>query len=259
MRNSPPTEISQSDVDDLLGQLQQIRSSITAARESIAPLQANLAETYNEFQAVVGALRRQSMRLQAEITSLRIQIKRSTQDEDNAPQEDIEDDDFIYDKEEAITETSFQDPEAVDKDMLLEHIFRVLDPDIDDADAELVANIQGICTDPTASLADVLEELPWGVVWTTCSLQETLKDQYYRLSIWQQALKLQLENLNRATELLQKDQRYALWQQRQKSADEWQNFLDSCLEQQQDQNYELQGELDRLREEWRQVTNSSNL
>ena len=27
--------------------------------------------------------------------------------------------------------------------MLLEHIFRVLDPDIDDADAELVANLSG--------------------------------------------------------------------------------------------------------------------
>jgi hypothetical protein len=259
MNNSPPTQISQSDVDDLLRQLQEMRSSITTARESIAPLEANLAETYNEFQAVVGVLRRQSMRLQAEITSLRIQIKRSTQDEDNAPQEDIEDNDFTYDKEEVITEASFQDPEAVDKDMLLEHIFRILDPDIDDADAELVANIQGICTDPNASLADVLEKLPWGVVWTTCSLQETLKDQYYRLDIWQQALKRQLENLNRATELLQKDQRYALWQQRQKGADEWQNFLDGCLEQQQDQNYELQGELDRLREEWRQVTNSRNL
>ena len=61
MRNSPPTEISQSDVDDLLKQLQDIRFSITTARESIAPLQANLAETYNEFQAVVGGLRRQSI------------------------------------------------------------------------------------------------------------------------------------------------------------------------------------------------------
>jgi predicted nucleic acid-binding Zn-ribbon protein len=259
MSSTSTSEITQGDIDNLLAQMQKLRQGITTARESIAPLEANLAETYNEFQAVVGVLRRQSMRLQAEITSLRIQIKRFIQDEDDAPQEDIEDNDFIYDKEEAVKETSFQDPEAVDKDMLLEHIFRILDPDIDDADAELVANIQGICTDPNASLADVLEKLPWGVVWTTCSLQETLKDQYYRLDIWQQALKRQLENLNRATELLQKDQRYALWQQRQKGADEWQNFLDGCLEQQQDQNYELQGELDRLREEWRQVTNSSNL
>ena len=47
MRNSPPTEISQSDVDDLLKQLQDIRFSITVVRESIAPLEANLAETYS--------------------------------------------------------------------------------------------------------------------------------------------------------------------------------------------------------------------
>jgi len=260
MSSTSTSEITQGDIDNLLAQMQKLRQGITTARKSIAPLEENLAETYNEFQAVVGGLRRQSMRLQAEIASLRIQIKRFTQDEDDAPQhEDIEDDSFIYGKEEAATETSFQDPEAVDKDMLLEHMFRVLDPDIDEADGELVANIQGICIDPTASLADVLEELPWGVVWTTCSSQETLKDQYDRLSIWQQALQRQLENLNRATERLQKDQRYALWQQRQKGADDWQNFLDSYVEQQQDQNYELQAELDRLREEWRQVTNSSNL
>ena len=258
MSSTSTSEITQGDIDNLLAQMQKLRQGITTARKSIAPLEENLAETYNEFQAVVGGLRRQSMRLQKEITSLRIQIKRFTQNEDDASQhEDIEDDSFG--KEEAATETSFQDPEAVDKDMLLEHMFRVLDPDIDEADGELVANIQGICIDPTASLADVLEKLPWGVVWTTCSLQETLKDQYYRLSIWQQALKRQLENLNGATERLQKEQRYAMQQQRQKGADEWQNFLDSCLEQQQDQNYELQGELDRLREEWRQVTNSSNL
>lgn len=259
MSSASTSQITQGNIDYLLAQMQQLRQEITAARDNIAPLEANFAETYNEFQAVVGVLRRVSMRLQAEITLLRSQIQRFTHNEDDVPQQDAEDDNFIYRKEEVITETSRQDPEAVEKDMLLEHIFRVLDPDINDADAELVGNLQGICIDPTASLADVLEQLPWGVVWTTRSLQETLKDQYHRLSIWQQALKRQLENLNRATEGLQKDQRYALWQQRQKGSDYWHNYLERCVEQQQDQNYELQAEFDRLREEWRRITNSNNL
>ena len=56
------------------------------------------------------------MRLQAEITSLRIQIKRFTQDEDDAPQEDIEDNDFIYDKQEAIIKKlAFKTPKQLIK------------------------------------------------------------------------------------------------------------------------------------------------
>ena len=54
--------------------------------------------------------------------------------------------------------------------MLLEHLFRVLDPMVNDEDGELLANLQGLCSDPIASLADVLEELPWGLVWITRSL-----------------------------------------------------------------------------------------
>jgi predicted nucleic acid-binding Zn-ribbon protein len=258
MSNASISEITQGDIDKLLAQMQQLRQEITTARENIAPLEANLAETYNEFQAVVGTLRRGSMRLQAEIASLRSQIQRFT-DENDTPQQDVEDDDFSDRTEATIIEPSLQDPEAVAKDMLLEHIFRVLEPDINDADAELVGNLQGICTDPNASLADALEQLPWGRVWKKRSSQETFQDQYHRLSMWLQALQRQRENLHRASQILQKDQRYALWQQRQKGADFWHNYLERCMEQQQDQNYELQAELDRLREDWRRITNSSNL
>ncbi|MBR8835010.1 MAG: hypothetical protein DSM106950_13485 [Stigonema ocellatum SAG 48.90 = DSM 106950] len=254
MINYPSTSaITQAELDHLLTQLQQLRSSITTARETIAPLEANLAAAYNEFQAVVGALRRQSMRLQAEISSLRSQIQRFTQDEDDTQQMDVGNDNFLY-KEEQTTESTQKDPEGIDKDILLEHIFRLLDPDVNAEDAELLANLQGLCSDATASLADVLEELPWGVVWTTRNSQENLTQQYQRLKIWEGALNRQLQNLNQATERLHQDKRYGLWQQHQKSQKHWHNFLNQCIEQQQDQNYELQAELDKLKEEWGRIT-----
>ncbi|NJM74020.1 MAG: hypothetical protein HC862_30165 [Scytonema sp. RU_4_4] len=260
MNNSASTsEITQANVDAILTQLQQLRQQITAAREAIVPLEANLAQTYNEFQAVVGELRRQSMRLQAEIATLRTQIDRFINDEDDTFNQDERNDNLLYVKQEETTDSTLQDPEAVEKDMLLEHIFRVLDPDINDEDAELLAHLQGVCSDSTTSLADVLEELPWGPVWTTCSLQENLAQQYRRLAIWEQALKRQSDNINQATERLQKDQRYGLWQQRQKGADYWHNFLNQCVEQQQDQNYELEAELNRLREEWARITSANKL
>lgn len=259
MKNYPSTSaITQAELYNLLTQLQQLRSSITTARETIAPLETNLAGAYNEFQAVVGALRRQSMRLQAEIASLRSQIQRFTQDEDDTQQQDVANDNFLY-KEEQTTESTQKDPEAIDKDMLLEHIFRLLDPDVNAEDAELFANLQGLCSDATASLADVLEELPWGVVWTNHNSQENLTQQYQRLKIWEGALNRQLQNLKQATERLYKDARYGLWQQQQKSQEHWHNFLNQCIEQQQDQNYELQAELDKLKEEWGRITSTNRL
>ncbi|MCF2151450.1 hypothetical protein IQ276_034575 [Desmonostoc muscorum LEGE 12446] len=254
MTNYPSTSaITQAELEKLLMQLQQLRSSITTARETIAPLETNLAAAYNEFQAVVGTLRRQSMRLQAEIASLRSQIQCFTQDEDDTQQQDVVNDNFLY-QEEQTTEFSLKDPEAIGKDMLLEHIFRLLDPDVNAEDAELFANLQGLCSDATASLADVLEELPWGVVWITRNSQENLTQQYQRLKIWEGALNRQLQNLKQATERLYKDSRYGLWQQQQKSQEHWHNFLNQCIEQQQDQNYELQAELDKLKEEWGRIT-----
>ncbi|WP_392482755.1 hypothetical protein [Nostoc sp. C110] len=253
MKNYPSTSaITQAELEKLLTQLQQLRSSITTARETIAPLETNLAAAYNEFQAVVGALRRHSMRLQAEIFSLRSQIQRFTQDADDTQQQDVGNDNFLYQEEQ-------KDPEAIDKDMLLEHIFRLLDPDVNAEDAELLANLQGLCSDATASLADVLEELPWGVVWITRNSQENLTQQYQRLKIWEGALNRQLQNLKQATERLYKDARYGLWQQQQKSQEHWHNFLNQCIEQQQDQNYELQAELDKLKEEWGRITSTNRL
>jgi|GEM_PF-2544403 predicted nucleic acid-binding Zn-ribbon protein len=258
MTNSAST-IIQTEVDALLRQLQELRQQIAIARETIAPLEANLAEVYDEFQAVVGGLRRQSMRLQAEIATLRAQIDRFSHDQDDTLEPDESNDKLLYVKEEETADSASVDPEAIEKDMLLEHLFRVLDPMVNHEDGELLANLQGLCSDPIASLADVLEELPWGLVWTTHSLQENIADQHRRLAIWEQALKRQMEKLNRATERLKKDQRYGLWQQREKGTDDWRTFLDQCIEQQQDQNYELQAELDSLREEWGRITSASNL
>jgi hypothetical protein len=253
------SEITQANVDNLLAQLQQLRQEITIARLTIAPLEANLIEAYNEFQAVVGALRRHSMRLQAEISYLRNQIERFTQDEDDTQEPGAGDDNFLYIKEEQTTQSSQKDPEAVDKDMLLEHIFRVLDPDVNNEDAELLANLQGLCNDLSTSLADVLEELPWGVVWITRNSQENLTKQYQRLKIWEEALNRQLQNLKQARERLYKDARYGLWQQQQKGHEQWRNFLNQCIEQQQDQNYEFQAELDKLKEEWERITGTNRL
>lgn len=249
MTDSTPTQtITQQDIDTLLGQLKDLREQITTAREAIDPLKANLKQSYDEFQVVVGAARRQSMRLQAEIDNLRNRINSLHDDADDAidldPRNNNSTDERIN------TVQAEKDPEAIEKDMLLEHLFKVLDP-IDDAD--LFADLEALCKDSAVTLADVLERSPWELIWQARAIQETLLDQHHRLERWKTSLTRQLEALNRMEDRLRKDPRYGLWQQQQKGTDAWKQFLQQAMEQQEDQNEALQTELETLRQEWEQL------
>jgi hypothetical protein len=247
------TAITQADIDALLARLKELREQITAAQEAIAPLEANLALAYGEFQAVVGHLRREVLRFRAETASLRYRIDGLGRTQDEMPGVDDKNAHYEAETGQITTTSTATDPEAVEKDVLLEHLFRVLDPMVDDKDAELLANLQGMCNNPAVSLADVLEELPWGSAWSVKSPKEELIDQYHRLKVWEQALVYQLDGLRRKTERLQEDPRYGLWQQRQKGPDDWRRFLNEAADQQQELNDKLAAELDSLREKWARI------
>jgi chromosome segregation ATPase len=240
--------ITQSSIDTLLGQLQNLREQIKAARSEIAPLETNLKQSYDEFQVVVGAARRQSMRLQSEIANLRTRIHSLQDDDDNAIEIDLRPETSADDQISPLQ--SEKDPEAIEKDMLFEHLLRVLDP-MDDAD--LFADLQTLCQDPTVSLAEVLEKAPWDLVWQVRGTHEDLMDQSHRLQRWQTSLTRQLETLDRVEDRLRKDPRYGLWQQQQKGTVVWQQFLQQAVEQQEDQNHGLQTELETLRQEYEQL------
>lgn len=245
--------VIQADIDQVLIVLKELRQQLTTVWEALEPLEVSLNQTYEEFQDAVGGPRRQSMRLQSEIANLRAQIDSFEQDQIEYTEPPVVQDNSLNDSSEPTEDTPL-DPEAVEKDILLEHLFRVLDPMTNEEDSELLANFQGLCQDPNVSLADILDELPWGPVWTQRSRQEALVDQHQRLTSWKKALEQQLEILNQSTERLKKDSRYGLWQQRQKGTESWQMFLTQYAEQLADQNAELETELENLRQEWARLT-----
>jgi chromosome segregation ATPase len=248
MTNPTPT-INQQDIDISLAQLKELRKQITLRRAEIAPLETQLKQSHDEFQAVVGATRRQSMRLQAEISNLRAQISSLQSDGDDSgdlspPVEGIlpTKDFFVH---------PGKDSEDIEKDKFYQHLMGgILDP-IDDED--LFADLQNLCQDPTVSLAEILERSPWGIIWQARTAKETMTDQHDRLQQWEKALKQQLKELNRSEERLRADSRYGLWQQQQKGIEVWQQFLQQAMEQQEDQNHELQNDLEALRQELEQV------
>ena len=245
------TSITQEDVNTLLTRLKALRKQITDARAALAPLEEKLTLVFKDYQAVVGQLRREAQQLQAEIYVLRDQIEGVSRDRGiYTPRFDLEIPESRHGGE--ITPT-IVDPEALDKDTLLEHLVRVLDPMLNSEDADLLAHMQGMCKNPTTRLIDVLEQLPWGEVWMVRGSHETLAIQYRRLSVWERSLANQLRSLSRETERLHKDSRYGLWEQYQKGAQAWQEFLQQAVKQQQEYKAELAEEVKRLRAEWTEM------
>jgi len=248
--NAGPPITTQADVDAQLSRLRLLLSQIDNARLAVAPLETGLAIAYSGYQDMVGWLYRETNRLQIEIDMLRVRIDGLGQD---APSTQTTTDVSKVRRE----QQDVADPEAVEKDVLLEHLFRVLDPMVNDEDAELLANLQGLCNNPSTQLVDALEKIPWGIVWTTRGSQEDLVVQYRRLSVWEQALVRQLNHLKREKARLRKDSRYGLWEQYQRGPTAWQEFLQHTAQQQQEYNVELTEKLRSLQDEWERIVDNA--
>jgi hypothetical protein len=135
------------------------------------------------------------------------------------------------------------DPEALDKDQLLEHVVRVLDTMTDPESRDLLATLHGLCTAEGARLADALEAIPWGPVWERRNREESLEDQYQRLTTWEHALLRQREELRAAERNRSQDARFGLWQRREQGPEAWQQFLREARRQLEDEVAALEAEL----------------
>jgi hypothetical protein len=237
--------ITQADIDVLLQRLTELVARLAAARADAAPLEGALAAAQREYDAAVGGLRRRELALTAELQSL----SRSTAALDDAAplvDADIEHQPVIPPDDP--TQVAALDADALDKDVLLEHVVRVLDT-MDDRDAqELVVMLQQAVDDPTATLGDALEQLPPGPVWERLAPHETLGDQHRRLLRWTAALEQRLADVKAKTGLVATDPRHGLWRQRERGIAEWRRFLERAEAHQRARNAELEVRLAELRD-----------
>ena len=250
---SPTQDITQQQVNVLLEQLKMLRLQVAEARAALIPIEENLETASREYQDKVNPLRREISRLQWQIDELRERLEGG----DSKRIADEEEQDVTHGDDEkggdeqigSVTITA-ADSEAVEKDKLLEHVFRVLDPMMNPEDAGLIGQLQELCARPVTTLADMLERLDWGPVWEQKDRLETLLEQYRRLTTWEQALSKQLAMLSHGMERLRQDPRYGLWQQRQKGAATWQDYLNQVARQFENQIDDLQATLTGLRQQW---------
>lgn len=242
MGSADAPQAASDQVEVTLVRLHALAEQIRAVRAALAPLEAGLAAARREFDERVGPLRREGWRIENEIEALKAP----------APQAE-----FIpmFDADRAqslpapaVAAAGAGGRDAIEKDVLLEHLVRVLDPEIDEDASMLLARLQGLCNDPATGLADVLEELPWGQAWTARQRNEAVQAQHRRLAVWQAALDRQLATLTHSQErLVDHDPGYRLYQQRQRGPASWEAYLNQAAQRQRERNRELQAELDDLR------------
>jgi hypothetical protein len=232
--------VTQADIDQLVQRLRALVDRLAAARAAAAPLESALAAVQHEFEAAVGALRRRELALCAELRSLAVgPVGPAPSDGD--PDTDVDHD--PVGPEERGAPGAAADADAIDKDVLLEHVVRVLDT-MDDADAqELVVTLQQALDDPTATLGQALEQLPPGPVWERRGAHETLADQRARLLRWEAALEQRIAAVEAKRAGAASDPRFGLWRQHERGADEWRWFLQRAEEHQRARNAELEIEL----------------
>ena len=233
---------SQADIDTVLLKLNDLRRQVKATRETLKPLEEGLEQAKREYQDSVGPLLRQINKLRAEVAELDDQI-RVFENPDDAParREPEPDNGVKHDPGDASGQTastatrSESAPLDLEKDQLLELARRLLDPDANPGDASLIGEIDGLVSNPAVTLADILERLPWGVMWERPAMTEDLAAQYRRLNGWERALTNQLAALKRGEERLRRDSRYPLWQHLQLGAAAWRSFLADVERQLQDE------------------------
>lgn len=250
------TEITQAHIDALLLHLKTLREQIAQARALVAPLNEKLTLVYNDYQAAVGRLRNEAHRLKAELYALEDQIARAGIEEEVFPTASnvhgLSEPPPI-DEHRNISSTVI-DPEEFDKELLLIHLTRVLDDHmLNKEDGELLSQVNGMFQNPATRLGDVLEHVPWGVFWTQRNVEEDLKAQHQRLATWEHSLEAQLQSLTKKQLDLQRDRRYAMYEQYQKGVLAWQQFLSQVVQQQQAYNEELAAAVQQKREEWAEI------
>jgi hypothetical protein len=230
----------QQDLDDLLGRLQVLGIRIRELRVSLAPLEAELETARREFDERVGSLRREGLWLEHQVHLLKTPARPAAEELTAIDAGNL--------AEHAREMAAYRhDPETVEKDCLLEHLMRVLDPELDDQAGDLIAVVQGLANDPATRLADLLEELPWGSAWTGRPPAEDLDAQCRRLRTWKRALRRQLDTLEQARDRLRGiDPRYPLYAERQRGPDVWKAYLDRAAARQHERNLGLKAVVEEL-------------
>lgn len=233
-----------SDRARLLDSLEALKREIDSLRETLDPLERRLAKAKREYDERLGPLVRAGRRLAAERDDTVAQLE-GTSRLDFEPWSEARPGAGVR---AAAPLSRERDPEEIAKDRLLQHLVGVLDTMTDEDEGDLFATLQGVCGDPGSTLADALEQLPWGRAWSDSPRDENGTAELERIRDWHNALEDRRGELRRGIERLGRDPRAALAARRERSDSEWEGFLEQAARDQENENRRLREEIEGIRQ-----------
>jgi hypothetical protein len=248
--------VTAAQVAALLAALKALVDEIVPLREQVRTLTADLAQVQCDYDAKLKELGEKTAELEVRRDALRVRLdpRRKPPPPRHPPLPEVK-------PPQAVDTSTVRlgqppplppppDPRQRLKAALRDHIYSFLG----DSQPAVMEAFNAMVRDGQLDMADMLETLPWGPIWTErADWGETLEGHYDRLEGWQEALAVRVVYWQQELHRLEADDRYALLlERRARSNDAWQAYLDGMARDQAARNRYLQDEIDVLENAWRE-------
>jgi hypothetical protein len=240
---------TETQIQDLLAQIETLLGQIVPLREKAATMEAELAAAQRDYERLVGAANAETDLLRARKASLQAALAAKTPPPPPPPPPppNLPPVVPVVTPGMAPPPPPPEDPRAARKGALADHIFYFLDDDQED----VLQVLHAIQDNARYDVGDMLELLPWGDIWQARAGWETLDDQQRRLLSWLAALETRLDYWQRTLPQLEGDSRQGLLlEKKARNPEEWQDYLTGLARDQEKDNAHLRQEVQVLEIEW---------
>jgi len=238
------------EIEEALARIEQLLAEIEPYRQQCGTMMRNLDEAHREYEEVIGAANRESVRLENAIAYTRWQLS------GHAAAERLPEPPPLGQPAAWVTSpqtwdavpgvTAAEDLRAARKRWIADHVLYFAATDTD----PIVVLINNMLTRPEHGPGEMLEVIKWGEIWKAAPDWESEEDRLARLNSWLEELESRLDYWKARTKQLTAD--YALAAKRTNSTPvEWRAWLAGLAAKQEAENSRRTADLELLQAEWR--------
>jgi hypothetical protein len=251
------TTITQSHIDDLLNTLQSLHAQIAPLREQATALEKELNQVQQLYDQQLAPLNAEADQLELRKLSLRTRLAATEQEKESQPTVPVTAAYEVEPPPETLPVEDLpapvalppppEDPRAIRKRRLADHIFYFLDND----QQIKMQTINALLADERCDVGDMLESLTWGAIWESRADWETLEAQHTRLLEWHESLEERCAYWQDKIRQMENSDMYTLWSQsHQAGQQDILVLLAHLVAQQQEENERLAHEVAVLEDAW---------
>jgi len=239
---------TETDINLLLAPLEALLKQVRALTTEVERIATTLEQAEREYSQKLDGAIAEADRLEGEKRSLIARLNRAEAPGPLAPPPADERAGIEPVPPPPLTDTTIklpapprEKPERQRKRALADFIFNFSDS------GSVIEKINALVDDDARDIGEMLELIEWGQIWKERTKWESDSEQFTRLEEWRVALEHRLAFLTEKKSLLENN---SLWEERSRSDEEWQSFLDEILQQRKAENERTVIEIGKLEEQW---------